>query len=273
MRGFPLSIAGLDPSGGAGLFQDLRVFSALGLPGQGVPTALTVQSIRGVRGASPVDPALFFDMLSALSDGGEPSSVKIGLMPVSLVGALSDYLDGLPGDVFRILDPVFLYGTGGSLHSPQDYREMARALFPRVDLVTPNIPEAQELTGAILERTPEDLVFMAHRLRDQFGARAVLLKGGHQAGTGERTDLLLTSSGERLFLHPFLGIPGIHGGGCTLSSLVAGLVARGTVSLGAAVEEALSCYQKLLSKVSGEGRSVLDPDLLRRPSCDSPPSS
>ncbi len=273
MNRFPLSIAGLDPSGGAGLFQDLRVFSALGLSGWGVPTALTIQSLRGVRGASPVDSALFSAMLAALSDGGRPSSIKIGLMPASLVGPLSDYLDGLSGEVFRILDPVFLYGTGGSLHSPQDYREMARVLFPRVDLVTPNIPEAQELTGAILERTPEDLVFMARRLRDQFGARAVLLKGGHQAGEGERTDLLLTASGERLFCHPFLRLPGIHGGGCTLSSLVAGLLARGNVSLEAAVFEALSHYQKLLSKVTGEERSVLDPDLLRRSFSDPDVSS
>jgi hydroxymethylpyrimidine/phosphomethylpyrimidine kinase len=263
VKGHALSVAGLDPSGGAGLYQDLRVFSALGVRGQGVPTVLTVQNLQGVGRTEPLSPDLFSAMLEAVVREGAPRAVKIGLMDASLVGVVSDFLEGLPGDVVRILDPVFLFGTGGSVLTPPAYRDLARSLFSRVDLVTPNLPEALELGGEIPGSRPEDLVMMARRLHDQYGVRGVLLKGGHRAGEEPRTDLFWTPSGERFFSHPFRRLPGIHGGGCTLSSLVAALLVRGESSLAEAVARALELYQTLLSRVSGEGRAVLDPDVLR----------
>ena len=263
MKGYALSVAGLDPSGGAGLYQDLRVFSALGIRGQGVPTVLTVQNLQGVGRTEPLSPELLSAMLEAVVGEGPPRAVKIGLMVSSLVEELADFLDGLPKDVVRILDPVFLFGTGGSVLTPPAYRDLARSLFPRVDLVTPNLPEALELGGEIPGSRPEDLVLMARRLHDQYGVRAVLLKGGHRTGEEPRTDLFWTPSGERFFSHPFRRLPGVHGGGCTLSSLVAALLVRGETSLAKAVARALELYQMLLAQVSGEGRAVLDPDVLR----------
>ena len=263
MKGYALTVAGLDPSGGAGLYQDLRVFSALGVRAQGVPTVLTVQNLRGVNRCEPLSPELFAAMVEAVTREGPPRAVKIGLMDSSLVPSLSDFLDGLPGEVVRILDPVYLFGAGGSLLTSPDYRELARSLFPRVDLVTPNLPEATELAGELPGFRPEDLVMVARRLHDQFGVRALLLKGGHRAGEEPRTDLFWTPSGERFFSHPFRRLPGIHGGGCTLSSLVAALLVREEGSLSESVARALELYQVLLSRVSGEGRATLGPDVLR----------
>ena len=202
-------------------------------------------------------------MLEAVIQEGVPRAVKIGLLDASLVPVLCDFLDALPAEVVRILDPVYLFGTGGSLLSSTAYRELARVLFPRVDLVTPNLPEAMELTGENPAPCHEDLVLMARRLHDQFGLRALLLKGGHRAGEEPRTDLFWTPSGERFFTHPFRRLPGVHGGGCTLSSLVTALLVREALSLQGAVVRALDLYQTLLARVAGEGRAVLDPDLLR----------
>ncbi len=263
MKGYALSVAGLDPSGGAGLYQDLRVFSALGVRGQGVPTVLTVQNLQGVQRSETLSPDLFSDMLEAVTREGAPRALKIGLMNSSLVPVLADFLDGLPGDVLRILDPVYLFGAGGSLLSSPAFRDLARLLFSRVDLVTPNLPEATELAGELPGARPEDLVMMARRLHDQFGVRALLLKGGHQPGEEPRTDLFWTQSGERIFSHPFRALPGIHGGGCTLSSLVAALSVRTECSLPESVARALELYQRLLAAVSGKERASLDPDILR----------
>ena len=97
--------------GGAGLYQDLRVFSALGVRGQGVPSVLTIQNLRGVKGTEALSPVLFSAMLEAVIQEGAPRALKIGLLDASLVPVLSDFLDALPAEVVRILDPVYLFGT------------------------------------------------------------------------------------------------------------------------------------------------------------------
>lgn len=266
MKGTPWTIAGVDPSSGAGLYQDLRVFWALGFRGRGVPTALTIQNLSVVRGVEPVSEALFVSMLDTLEEEEAPGALKIGLLPESLAGALRSFLEGLPKETPTVFDPVFRSGTGRPFWHPAAYRDMARNLFPLLSLITPNLPEAQELSGWSVERFPEDLSLMARRIHEEFGVRAILIKGGHYEGDGPKADLFWTPVEERLFFHPARKIPGVHGGGCTLSSLIAGLILkRPDLPLGPVVEEALLLYQRMLDKARGEFRLILDPVVLGTP--------
>lgn len=258
--GHPWAIAGIDPSGGAGLYQDLRVMESMGLKPMGVPTALTVQNRAVVKGVDPVDERLFLSMLETLHEEDSPTVIKIGLLPDSLVGSLRGFLEDLPKRTPAVLDPVFRFGTGRHFWRPSTFREMARTLFPLMTLVTPNLPEAQELSGWSVERFPEDLSLMARRIHEQFGVWSVLIKGGHHEGPGPKVDLLWSPEGERFFTHPSRDIPSVHGGGCTLSSLIAGLMSTyPDRSLDLLVEEALRLYQCLLGTARGRTRLVLDP--------------
>lgn len=264
MSGTPWAISGVDPSSGAGIFQDLRVFGALGFRGRGVPTALTIQNLSVVKGIEPVPEGVFVSMLETLEEEERPGAIKIGLFPESLGGALRSFLENLPKEIPRVLDPVFRSGTGCSFWPPAAYREMARSLFPLITLITPNLPEAQELSGWSVERFPDDLSLMARRIHEQYGVPSILIKGGHYQGPGPKTDLLWTAGGERLFLHPSREIPGVHGGGCTLSSLIAGLLLKnGAPGLDLIVEKSLSLYQQMLGRARGESRLVLDPLFVR----------
>ena len=271
MTGDPWSFAGIDPSGGAGLFQDLRVFQSLGFHGKGVPTCLTVQNLDGVRGVEPVGEKVFSAMIETLAEESLPASLKIGLLPLSLCGVLEGFIASLPAGVLTVLDPVYRFGAGGAMTGPEEYRGLARILFSRVSLVTPNLPEAQELAGWSMERYPEDLSLMARRIHEQYGAPAILLKGGHFAEKGPKVDLFWTPLEERLYTHPEKAVGRIHGGGCTLSSLVAGLfLKRNDSSLEPLVFEALELYQRLLDAVAGTPGRVLDPDRLRPGRPDGP---
>lgn len=258
--GCPWTIAGLDPSSGAGLYQDLKVFMACGLRGRGVPTALTVQNRLLVRGWEPVPPGLFVSMIETLQEEGGPDGVKIGLLPSDLVDPLRNFLEMVPKGTPLVLDPVFRFGTGREFWTPIRYREMARTLFPLLTLVTPNLPEAEELSGWSLERYPEDLSLMARRIHEEYGVPSVLIKGGHFEGAGPKADLLRTPEGEKLFFHPSRKIPGVHGGGCTLSSLIVGLAVRFCDRpLADLVDESLRLYQLMLERSTGDTRLVLDP--------------
>ncbi|MCL5284365.1 MAG: hydroxymethylpyrimidine/phosphomethylpyrimidine kinase [Nitrospirae bacterium] len=264
MSGDPWSLAGIDPSGGAGIFQDLRVFQSLGFRGRGIPTCLTVQNLDGVRGVEPVGEKIFSAMVETLAQESLPASLKIGLLPVSLCGILEDFLAALPSGTPVILDPVYRFGSGGGMTSPEEYRLLARTLFSRVSLVTPNLPEAQELAGWSLERYPDDLSLMARRIHEKYGAPAVLLKGGHFLGEGPKVDLFWTPLEEKYYSHPPKTIGGVHGGGCTLSALVAGLsLKQNGAPLEPVVSRALDLYQRLLGEVRGTERGVLDPELIR----------
>ncbi len=265
----PWTFAGIDPSAGAGLYQDLRVFQSLGLRGKGVPTCLTVQNLNGVRNVEPVGEKLFSAMVETLAEESLPGALKIGLLPMSLCGVVEEFLGSLPVETPVVLDPVYHFGTGGGMVSPEEYRGMARILFSRVSLATPNLPEALELAGWSLERYPDDLSLMARRIHEQYGPPAILLKGGHFTGEGPKVDLFWTPLGETLYHHQPKPVSGVHGGGCTLSSLVAGLaLISGGSPMEPVVSRALALYQRLLDgAVMPAGtteRAILEPDRIHQ---------
>src|SRR5262249_41607209 len=174
-----LSIAGSDPSGGAGIQADLKTFHAFRVYGTAVITALTVQNTRGVRAVHPVPPDVVVAQLDAVDDDLRIAAAKIGLVPTpDLVAALAARLRRrpLPGVV---LDPVLVAGSGDAL-AAADTVAALDALLPCATLVTPNLTEAAALTG----RAVRDVAEMADAARAlaEHGAAAVLVKGGHLPG-------------------------------------------------------------------------------------------
>ncbi len=214
-------LSGVDPSGGAGLHQDLRVLESLGLLPRGIPTSLTVQNLSVVKEVFPVPGPLFRKMAETVGEGERPQGIRVGLLPDSLVGDLVFLLKEWGPGIPVVLDPVFRFGTGDRFLDPGAYRSAARILFPFVDLLTPNLPEAQVLLGYRIEPEKGAMESAARCILDQFSPKAVYLKGGH--GPGPRKMDLFLDRDERMFLeNPSVALTGLHGGGCTLASLLLG---------------------------------------------------
>ena len=213
-----LSIAGSDPSGGAGLQLDLQVFALHGVHGMAVPTALTVQTTKGVAKVLPVFPNVIGEALEALFADVAPAAVKLGML------ATDDVLWRVEWALRRcsaprIVDPVLRASDGTFLLERRAWGSLCEKIVPGAALVTPNLDEAEALTAT---RDPE----AAARFFLELGARAVLVKGGHALGAAD--DLLVDASGAATWLRgPRLGGAPVHGTGCALSAAIAARLARG----------------------------------------------
>lgn len=217
-RAIALTIAGSDPTGGAGLQMDLQVFAHHDVHGMAVPTALTVQTTRGVHRTLPVFPNIVGEQLAMLLADIRPDVIKLGMLASDdVLLRVANTLDGHAG-IPRVVDPVLQASDGSFLLERRAWRSLVERLVAGAALVTPNLPEAETLTG---ERDPE----RAARVLLEAGACAVLVKGGH--GDGPADDLLVTLysvtrfPGERLKGDP------VHGTGCALSAAIAARLARG----------------------------------------------
>lgn len=254
-------LAGVDPSGGAGLHQDLRVLSALGLVAKGIPTCLTVQNIREVRQVIPLQEAVFRDMLRALLDVDHPALVKIGLLPEVLLGETLSFLVDLPSGIPVVTDPIFRFGSGDPFLDPVPFQKMATRIFPRSTLVTPNLPEASVLLGREILPDRESMRKASEEILIRYGAEAVYLKGGHASGK-EKQDLYVTRGESLALTYPSLPISSLHGGGCTLASLLAGCRLLFPLSPWASVvRQAREVFQNALdweSRRTGPSRRTLE---------------
>jgi hydroxymethylpyrimidine/phosphomethylpyrimidine kinase len=219
-----LTIAGSDPSGGAGIQADLKTFSALGVYGTAVLTALTAQNTRGVTGVHPVPAEFVGAQLRTLLDDVQVQATKLGMLGTApVVREVAAVLaERRPGPV--VCDPVMVATSGDRLVDEDAVRAVRNHLLPLADLITPNVPEA----AALLDTTPAtsvaELTEQALALL-RLGPRAVLAKGGHLGGALS-VDVLATPDGVRLTSRPRLDTSATHGTGCTLSSALAALVAR-----------------------------------------------
>nr|WP_221308365.1 bifunctional hydroxymethylpyrimidine kinase/phosphomethylpyrimidine kinase [Nocardiopsis mwathae] len=221
-----MSIAGSDPSGGAGIQADLKTFSALGGYGMTVVTALTAQSTRGVTGVHPVPAAFVADQLDTLLTDARVDAVKIGMLAdTGVIAAVAAAIDRYAlGNV--VLDPVMVAKSGDRLLAADAVAAVRTELMPRADLVTPNLPEAAELLAEDEAADLEAMAAQADRLL-RLGARHVLLKGGHLGGSASErcTDLLAAPGREpRTFTAERVPTSNTHGTGCTLSSAIAALL-------------------------------------------------
>jgi hydroxymethylpyrimidine/phosphomethylpyrimidine kinase len=228
-----LTIAGSDPSGGAGIQADLKAFSARGVYGMAVITALTAQSTQGVSGILAVPPDFVASQIAALADDLELGAIKTGMLndaaTVQVVaGAVRRYnLHPL------VVDPVMVATSGDPLMSDGMVEALRAELLPLADLVTPNLAEAARLLDVPPATSEEAMTAQAHALLT-LGCKAVVVKGGHGGGD-EAVDIFMARDGEtqRLAL-PRIDTPNTHGTGCTFAAAVTAQLALGE-SLAAAV--------------------------------------
>jgi hydroxymethylpyrimidine/phosphomethylpyrimidine kinase len=251
-----LSIAGSDSGGGAGIQADLRTFAAHGVHGATVLVAATAQNTRRVAAAEPLSTRLVRRQIDAVFSDLRPRAVKIGMLfDAPRIRAVASGLRRWKAPNV-VLDPVMIAKSGARLLSRRAVVELRSRLFPLAELVTPNIPEAEALSG-IRIRSESDRRLAAGILAD-FGARAVLIKGGHGGGRQVR-DLLFDGAFFTVFAAPRLRTRATHGTGCTLSSAIAANLALG-LALPDAVERAVVYLRAAIARgyFPGTGYGVPD---------------
>ncbi|NCQ24145.1 MAG: bifunctional hydroxymethylpyrimidine kinase/phosphomethylpyrimidine kinase [Roseovarius sp.] len=228
-----LTIAGSDSGGGAGIQADLKTFSALGVYGASVITAVTAQNTCAVSDVFAIPDSIVAAQIGAVLGDLRVDAVKIGMLGnTSLIETVAQALAGYTGPI--VLDPVMVAKSGARLLPEAARAALIRHLLPRADLLTPNLPEAASLLDDREACTDTDMLDQGQRLR-AMGVRAVLMKGGH--GAGETcTDWLIADEVYR-FQSPRIATRNTHGTGCTLSAAIAAELAKGQ-PLPAAVETA-----------------------------------
>ena len=231
-----LTIAGSDSGGGAGIQADLKTFSALGVYGASVVTALTAQNTLGVQAIHDVPPDFVTAQCDSVFSDLAVAAVKIGMLSrASVIAAVAASLDRHAGTIPVVLDPVMVATSGDRLVGDDAVAALRGTLMRRADLITPNLPEAAALLDEPVAASEAEAESQGRRLVER-GARAVLIKGGH-AGGSESTDLLVTPTCVQRLSAPRAPTRNTHGTGCTLSSAVAAGLARG-LALPDAVEAA-----------------------------------
>lgn len=239
-----VTIAGSDSGGGAGIQADLKTFSALGVYGASVITALTAQNTLGVQGIHDVPLPFIAEQMRSVFDDLAVSAVKIGMLSQArIIEVVAAGLDRA-GVEAVVLDPVMVATSGDRLLSVDAVEALRDILLPRAIVVTPNLHEAAVLTG---EPVAQDEAAMRRQgeMLLQRGARAVLVKGGHGSGA-ESVDLLVQPSGVRRFAARRIETRNTHGTGCTLSAAIAAGLAKG-LGLEPSVEEAKTFLTQALA--------------------------
>ena len=232
-----VSIAGVDPSGGAGIFADIKAMSACGAYACGVVAALTAQSTRGVFGVLPVSAAFVRQQLDVLFEDVAIDAVKIGMLnDAEVIETVAQVLEARRPR-FVVLDPVMVAKSKDRLLAEDALGALRSRLLPLATVVTPNLPEAAELLGVQESDALEDMAYTAKALLDLVGEKSwVLLKGGHLAGD-TASDLLLSREETHRFEAKKIATKNTHGTGCTLSSALAALLPQSN-SVPEAVERA-----------------------------------
>lgn len=226
MTAIALSIAGSDPSAGAGIQADLKTFSALGVYGVTVVTALTAQNTRGVSVIEPVRAALVSAQIDAVFADLKVDAVKIGMLgQATTIEAVAAALDRHQQRTV-VLDPVLEASASATALLAADAIEPLRdLLISRALILTPNLPEAAALLGEAPAESEAQMRGQAERLLG-LGARAVLIKGGH-AGGAESVDLYVDAHTQLRLAAPRIATNNTHGSGCTLSAAIAAGLAKG----------------------------------------------
>jgi hydroxymethylpyrimidine/phosphomethylpyrimidine kinase len=222
MRPVVLTIAGSDPSGGAGIQADLKTFHQFGAYGEAVLTLLTVQNTTRVDRVECLAPDFVLQQLRAVLEDIPPAAAKTGALGnAAIVETIADVAREFTFPL--VVDPVMISKHGVALVSDEARKAIAEKLIPRAELITPNLEEATALTGMEI-RTLLDMREAVRRLR-HMGARSVLIKGGHLAGAA--TDILLDGDDWYEFPAPRIDTVHTHGTGCVFSAAIAAELAAG----------------------------------------------
>ncbi|QBQ55895.1 bifunctional hydroxymethylpyrimidine kinase/phosphomethylpyrimidine kinase [Nitrosococcus wardiae] len=251
MNGRILIIAGSDSGGGAGIQADIKTVTALGGYAATAITALTAQNTQGIFAVQPVTPHFIAEQARrVLSDIGA-DCIKIGMLhSVAVIETVADVLEELAGGIPLLLDPVMIAKDGTPLLDQAAIKTLKRRLLPRASLITPNLPEAEALTGLKIGH-PEAMPEAANALLE-LGSSAVLLKGGHLPGH-HLYDLLMMRDYKEIFQTQRISTPHTHGTGCTLASAVATGLAQKRLLLDA-VRRAHAYVQEAIRTAPGYGQ-------------------
>lgn len=217
-----LTIAGSDSCGGAGIQADLKTFSALGTYGMSVITAVTAQNTTGVWMVREMDEEIVSKQINCLFDDIDINAVKIGMVSsVAIINTIGTCLQKKGATI--VLDPVMVSKSGCHLLKPESTEKLIRVLFPLARVVTPNLFEAEVITGDKIETVAQmqEAAVKIHKL----GACNVVVKGGHL--TGDAVDVMFDGSEFNLIRGTRINTSNTHGTGCTFSSAIAAYLARG----------------------------------------------
>jgi hydroxymethylpyrimidine/phosphomethylpyrimidine kinase len=243
-----LTIAGSDPSGGAGLQADLKTFHRFGVYGEAVATLITVQNTRGVTWVSTLDADLVMAQIQAVIEDIPPQAAKVGAL------GSREVVEAVAREAVRfsfplVVDPVMISKHGTHLIDPDAIHALVERLIPRAFLLTPNLDEASALTGCAVE--DRDAMVCAAGKLASMGAANVLVKGGHLRG--DALDVLRLASGEILeFTAPRIETRNTHGTGCTYSAAITAELAKGTM-LAEAVARAKAYITEAIRTAPGLG--------------------
>lgn len=218
-----LSIAGSDCSGGAGIQADLKTFSALGVFGMSVVVSVVAENTSRVIGIQNIAPEIIERQIDAVFEDIEVDAVKIGMLSSAacmeaVAGKVKQYN---PPHV--VVDPVMYAKNGCPLMDEAAVGTLIKEILPLADVLTPNIPEAEKITGMSIQ-TVEEMETAARKMHDM-GCGAVVVKGGHASGNAQ--DILFDGAAFHRFETARINTPNTHGTGCTFSSAIASMLARG----------------------------------------------
>ena len=238
MRPVILTIAGLDPSGGAGIVADIRTIAAFGCFPAAALTSITFQNTTGVFGVENQSAATLRGQVEPVVNDLEVAGAKTGMLPTAEIVAEVARLfqnENLPAPV---VDPVIVATSGDVLIDDEALQILKEKLFPLARVVTPNVPEAERLSGITIHNEAD--MRRAAEVILTLGPKAVLVKGGH---TAEATDILLNESGNFVeFREEFIDVGEVHGSGCTLSAAIAACLGKGMT-----LEEAVGAAKKYVT--------------------------
>lgn len=251
-----LTIAGSDSGGGAGIQADLKTFEAHGVFGTSAITSVTVQNTRGVRGVHDVPPDVVRQQVLAVLDDFDVSAIKIGMLSnADVISAVAEVLRGRAANVPVVLDPVMVATSGDRLLNEDALEALVGKLLPLATVLTPNVAEAEVLSGFRAE-SREDIRRAAQAILS-YGPEYVLLKGGDREEYDEEgkriaLDLVLNSEEERWLPGEFVESSSTHGTGCTLSSAIAAGLACGA-DVFDAIESAKNYVTEAIRSAPGLG--------------------
>lgn len=250
-----LTIAGSDPSGGAGVQADIKSFNIVGVHGLSVITCLTVQNTKRVAKISSISPEIVGQQIDVLLEDAKPDAVKTGMLhEKNIVSIVADRI--IQNDLKVVVDPVMVATSGDSLSKSDFVDAIKNKIIPITFLLTPNIKEAEILTDRKLN-TLEKIKKSCEDLYD-FGAKNVLIKGGHLKGPMVK-DVFFDGSKFNVLILPRIDERKAHGSGCTLSAVITGLIAKG-ITPRDAVKHAKYIIWNMInhSYIIGKGSDVLD---------------
>ncbi|HEX2843030.1 bifunctional hydroxymethylpyrimidine kinase/phosphomethylpyrimidine kinase [Hyphomicrobium sp.] len=224
MTAIALTIAGSDSSGGAGIQADLKTFTALGVYGASVITAITAQNTMGVQGVLTLPPDIIAAQMTSIASDLSVGAIKTGMLgDRATVETVANGLREFAG-VPLVIDPVMVATSGDVLLAPDAIDAVRTRLFPLADVVTPNLREAARLLEAPVASSLDEMERQAEHLL-ALGAKAVLIKGGHGDGP-EAIDILASKDGFRRFSAPRIATRHTHGTGCTMAAAIAARLAE-----------------------------------------------